>query len=168
MSGQWKFSGDDKSAYFSPCESYRYVLTRANVGTGNGICVFIGLNPSTATHEIDDPTIRRCIRFTKDWGFNTYVMLNAYAFRSTDPAGLKTTSDPAGAENDEFLRKYGERASLIVAAWGVHCSWNRATDVCRMIGRKIHCLGKTKAGAPKHPLYLKASTKPEVFWPSVQ
>lgn len=47
--------------------------------------MFIGLNPSTADESKDDPTIRRCIRFAKDWGYGGLLMMNAFAFRATDP-----------------------------------------------------------------------------------
>ena len=30
--------------------------------------MFVGLNPSTADESTDDPTIRRCIGFSKAWG----------------------------------------------------------------------------------------------------
>jgi hypothetical protein len=53
---------------------------------------------------------------------------------------------------------------IVIAAWGAHCDESREQDVCRLIGMPIHCLGKTKAGRPKHPLYLRADTKPELFW----
>jgi hypothetical protein len=62
------------------------------------IC-FIGLNPSTADAEVNDPTIRRCIGFAHDWGFGGLLMLNLFAFRATDPKRvLKLTREAAMGE----------------------------------------------------------------------
>jgi len=108
------------SATFSPCRNYRYLLSRRLCDPeSNNIshCVFIGLNPSTADETVDDPTIRRCMGFARSWGFGWLVMLNLFAFRSTDPRALKTAHDPVGQDNDAFLRTYTKNAGIIIAAW---------------------------------------------------
>ena len=56
------------TALFSPCQRFRYTLTRTWDETKSGVA-FICLNPSTATATEDDPTIRRCIGFAKTWGY---------------------------------------------------------------------------------------------------
>src|SRR5262245_8110763 len=89
-------------AVFSDCQRYRYQLWRRWREGGRRL-VFIGLNPSTATHERDDPTVRRCIRFAKRDRFAAMVMLNIYAWRSTDPAKLLHTPDPVGPDNDATI-----------------------------------------------------------------
>ena len=83
-----KYLGDKTSgAVFSECDRYRYSLWRTWTDSGllGRMCTFICLNCSTATHNTEDPTVRRCIRFSKDWGCDGYVMLNLFAFRATDP-----------------------------------------------------------------------------------
>lgn len=155
----------ETGAEFSDCRNYRYCLWRKWdwQGFANQV-MFVGLNPSTADETEDDPTIRRCIRFAKDWGFGGLLMMNAFAFRATDPKDMKAASDPVGPANDEAFGYRRTQVGLIVAAWGVHCPPEREIAVCRAIGKQIHCLGRTKDGRPKHPLYLRADTKPEVFW----
>lgn len=157
----------EKHALLSPCCQYRWQLWRIWNNELPG-CVFIGLNPSTADETTDDPTIRRCIRFATDWGYGSLVMLNAYAFRATEPKVMKAASDPIGKDNNSALRLPSQSAidngGIVIAAWGSHCDEEREAEVCRLIDRKIHCLGRTKAGRPKHPLYLRADTKPELFW----
>lgn len=152
-------------ADFSPCRTWRYALWRHWDWQGHANCVaFIGLNPSTADETQDDPTIRRCIRFAKRWGYGGMYMLNAYAYRATDPNDMKRAADPLGPGNLEAMGYYRSRVGLIVAAWGVHCEPSHEARVCNAIGRVVHCLGKTKHGRPKHPLYLRSDTEPEVFW----
>lgn len=153
-------------AEFSSCRTYRYVLWRrwAWNGYANQV-MFVGLNPSTADESEDDPTIRRCIRFAKDWGYGGLLMMNAFAFRATDPKVMKAASDPVGPANDEAFGYRRTQVGLIVAAWGTHCPVDRERAVCRAISRPIHCLGTTKSGAPKHPLYLKADTRREIWTP---
>jgi hypothetical protein len=103
--------------------------------------------------------VRRCIGFAKEWGFGGLLMLNAYGLRSTKPAGLWEVDDPVGPDHDERLTIYRDGTSAFVAAWGVHCDPSRAMRVCQIIGRPIDCLGLTKNGAPRHPLYLKSSAE---------
>ena len=150
-------------AEFSECRAWRYVLWR-RWDRQLDQAMFIGLNPSTADEREDDPTIRRCIRFAKDWGYGGLLMMNAFAFRATDPKNMKAAKDPIGPRNDEALKFRQSQVGLIVAAWGAHCSPQREREVCEIIGRPIHCLGKTKDGRPKHPLYLRANSKLELFW----
>lgn len=155
---------DTCGAEFSECRTYRYALWRHWDWQGHANCVaFVGLNPSTADETIDDPTIRRCIGFAKAWNFGGLYMLNAYAFRATDPKDMKAASDPIGPGNNEALSYYRTRVSCVIAAWGVHCDPARAKEVCDILRRPVYCLGKTKSGAPKHPLYLAANTERILF-----
>jgi hypothetical protein len=156
-------TGFESGAKFSACRSYRYALWRTWADSGPRV-MFIGLNPSTADEFEDDPTIRRCIRFAKDWGYGGLLMLNAYAFRATNPNDMKKAIDPIGPLNDDELAFRSQQCGLVIAAWGVHCSLSRSVSVCKVINGPIYCLGKTKDRKPKHPLYLKSDTKPELFW----
>lgn len=152
------------SAYFSPCRTWRYCLTRDVAPlTGDGTCAFVGLNPSIADETTDDPTIRRCIRFARDWGYARLKMVNLYALRSTDPRALKTASDPVGPENDHVLSLVFGGADLVIAAWGVNADSERVAKVLAWPIRPHLCLGLTKDGAPRHPLYVRANAVPVVF-----
>jgi hypothetical protein len=148
------------SALFSPCRRYRYELWRRWSSDGR-YCMFIGLNPSTADETLDDPTIRRCVRFARDWGFGAMLMCNLFAFRATDPQVMKAEDEPIGSENDRWLIVNGSAAGIVVAAWGVHgAHLNRGNTVRSLLGWKLQCLGVTKDGFPRHPLYLPLHTKP--------
>jgi hypothetical protein len=151
-------------AEFSEDKKYRYYLLRGWAVGGNTV-VFIGLNPSTADEQYDDPTVRRCIGFARRWGFSEMVMLNIFAFRSTDPFALEKEKDPVGPKNDLFLREFCKEADLVVFAWGTHgdLKW-RGIHTAYMIKQtishdKIRCLGINSDQSPKHPLYLKRDTQ---------
>lgn len=153
----------DKGATFSPCRTWRYTLWR-QWDAKEPYVAFIGLNPSTADETVDDPTIRRCIRYAQDWGYGGLYMLNIFALRSTDPKKLYKHKDPTGPHNDVTLISVCVDAGLIIAAWGTHGEHlDRGERVAKMLARRsldVYCLGRTKAGHPKHPLYLKADLKP--------
>ena len=153
------------AAQFSPCRTWRYTLTR-RWADGRTVC-FVGLNPSTADETTLDPTCRRCVGFARAWGFGAYVMTNIFAYRSTDPKALLAVDDPVGPENDVAIRRVAFDASLVIAAWGVHGALNdRGAQVVKMlqeIGVAVFCLGTTKAGHPKHPLYLPKGVKPQLY-----
>ncbi|HVJ81095.1 MAG TPA: DUF1643 domain-containing protein [Planctomycetia bacterium] len=155
----------ESGALFSPCRTWRYALWRRWNDEKRANCVaFIGVNPSTADEKDDDPTIRRCIGFAKSWGYGGLCMLNAYAFCATDPAALKSATDPIGPENDEALLRFTADSVAIVAAWGRHCGASRAEEVCRLVARPIECLGRNLSGSPRHPLYLPAGARRELYW----
>jgi len=146
------------SAVLSADRQYRYELWR-RWGDGD-YCCFIGLNPSTADEKTDDPTIRRCVGFAKSWGYGALCMLNLFAFRATDPSDMKRAVDPVGADNDATLARRTVGAGVVIAAWGVHGAYrDRAREVITNLS-DLYCLGLTKAGHPRHPLYLPKTAEP--------
>jgi hypothetical protein len=150
-------------ARFSPCRTWRYTLHRI-WDEGRGLLMVVGLNPSTADEVRNDPTVTRCLNYAKSWGFGGLIMMNAFAVRGTDPRVLRQVPDPVGPDNDFWLRRMAGNASLIVAAWGNQGLWrNRQEQVLSLIGREVYCLGVTKEGAPRHPLYLRRDAEPEPF-----
>lgn len=148
-------------AVLSPCRSYRYELWR-RWGSG-GTCTFIGLNPSTADETNDDPTIRRCVGFAKEWGYGSLCMVNLFAFRATQPKDMMSAADPIGPENDATLEKVFTGSGMVIAAWGNHGKHlNRGRDVLEKFP-DIHFLKLNSDGSPAHPLYLPKSLTPTRF-----
>jgi hypothetical protein len=143
-----------RSAAFSRCGTYRYALWRQWDASRPDV-LFVALNPSTADHRQDDPTIRRCMGFARDWGYGGLVVANLFAFRTPLPAVLRQARAPIGPRNDRWLARLAREAGLVVAAWGAHGTLaDRAAEVARKLG-DCHCLGLTAAGAPRHPLYVR-------------
>lgn len=153
---------------FSPDRRYRYALWRhwGQTSVPHYLMV-IGLNPSTADETQDDPTVRRCIAYAKAWRFDALCMTNLFAFRATDPERMKLEPDPIGPDCDEWLVTVALRAGAVLAAWGVHGQhWLRAEAVMRTFDERLirmHALGVTKDGHPRHPLYCRKDLKPEPY-----
>jgi len=147
---------------------YRYTLDRRWAWDGP-VMVWIGLNPSTADHQADDPTIRRMCGFARREGCRGICVLNLYALRATDPRELARHPDPVGPENDDWLAGVGIAADgPVVAAWGAHPFAARreqaVTQLLALAGvTQLMCLGMTGQGYPNHPLYLRADA-PLVPW----
>ncbi|MCK5662018.1 MAG: DUF1643 domain-containing protein [Thiotrichaceae bacterium] len=152
----WPFFIDvmNKGAILSRDRKFRYVLWR-EWDTRKGTCVFIGLNPSTADENEDDPTLRRCVNFAKDWGFGKCVMINLFAFRATDPGELKNQDKPVGYKNNHHIAMQSAQAELVVAAWGIQGSFlKRDKKVLKLLNDvPLKCFKLTSKGQPAHPLY---------------
>ena len=131
-----------------PKQPFRYAL-------------FIMLNPSTADATRDDPTVAKCIRLARRWGFDGLQVRNIFAIRGTDPAVIKTAVDPVGPKNDAAIVEAAAdpRCGLIVAAWGNHGSFgNRSQQVKKLLeelGKPVYCFRMSKHGEPEHPLYQR-------------
>jgi hypothetical protein len=149
-----------RGAMMSPCGTYRYWLMR-RWDESRPDCAFIMLNPSTADAERDDPTIRRVMGFAQSWGFGGVNIYNLFALRTPYPRELLAHPDPVGPDNDAYLAQIPDTA-LVVAAWGAHGNYRgRAFTVRRMFGARLRCLGRTKQGEPRHPLYVASSVPHE-------
>lgn len=146
-------------ALLSHCRTYRYDLWRTWTG-GAGYAMFVGLNPSTADETEDDPTIRRCVAFAKDWGYAGLCMTNLFAYRATNPDDMMRASDPVGPRNDAILLERAAAAGVVVAAWGVHGTFGGRDNAVRRMLPRLHYLRLTKNGHPGHPLYLPRTLLP--------
>lgn len=160
---------DLRWAKLSQDGAYRYVLGRR---WGNSRYVWwVMLNPSTADAREDDATIRRCMSFAGAWGCGGICVLNLYALRATDPRELDRHHNPVGPENDACLmRAFGyasARGEHVVAGWGANpAAEGRALRVRALAASaevELRCLGRTKDGAPRHPLYLPSDSVLEVL-----
>lgn len=153
------------SAVISDCGKYRYVLKRSlgSVLRWYKPMLFIMLNPSTADAMTDDPTIRKCMGFAKREGMTHITVVNLFALRSTFPKQLKLADDPVGPLNDQYLDEEIKRHAVVVAAWGAHqFALGRALKVYRE-HQPFMCLGTTKHGCPRHPLYVGYKSELQPF-----
>ena len=150
-------------AVYSPCEGYRYRLDRT-WDAGGPRATVVMLNPSTATEAADDPTIARVRRRMGALGFGAMTVVNLFAWRATDPRELARVADPVGPDNDAVIAGAVRGSALILCAWGDGGGLrDRDAAVARRLwqgGRRLHVLGLTQRGAPRHPLYLPYAARP--------
>lgn len=156
------------TATYDAAHVYRYRISRV-WDPGRPRCVFVMLNPSTATAHVLDPTVTRCVKFARAWGCGALEVVNIFALRSTDPQGLYGHPDPVGPGNDRAILAAAGAAGLVVAAWGVHGELGgRAAHVRVLLddaGVALHHLRLTKDGHPGHPLYLPGDSTPQPWAP---
>ena len=160
-------------AVFSQDRAYRYMLARTWDPYDQGdslfadpvrpLMVFVMLNPSTADAFKPDPTITRCLGFAKRERCGGILVVNLCGYRATDPKALLKVADPVGPHNEELVQRAlrNPLMAIGVAAWGAISPRvrQRASGiiVAAKCSRSLWCLGKTKAGEPRHPLMLAAS-----------
>lgn len=149
---------EKSGAIISPCESHRYSLWRI-WDTEKPLVLWVMHNPSTADGIQDDPTIRRIINFSKDWGFGGIYVGNLFSYRATNPKELmnKPFEEICPSENFGHLEEMFVKCSLHILAFGNPIGKYKG----RVIGNSNwYALKLTKSGNPCHPLYLKSDLKP--------
>lgn len=158
----------NSAAVFSKDGQYRYLLERHwSEDLDKPLALWLMLNPSTAGADVDDPTIRRVVGFSKTYGCRGVRVLNLYALIATQPKRLWEHPDPVGPENDSLLAAdlFGATTipSLTIVAWGTNAVQERV-EWFNEHSYGQHCLGFNADGSPKHPLYMSSVTslKP---WP---
>lgn len=166
------------SAIISDCGIYRYRLVR---DLTDGSCplavtlpmLFIMVNPSTADAKKDDATIRRCKGFAIREGATHLIVVNLFAFRERSPKKVKEAQkkgiDIVGPHNNEHIHT-AIRDSMempVVLGWGSHDFLGDRGDHVRNyvihLRGAAHCLGRTKKGFPRHPLFVEKIQPLEVY-----
>lgn len=160
----------ERGAIISECGRYRYDLWRKWEAPALGLSVpcvmFVMLNPSTADGEVDDPTIRKCIGFAKRWGYGMIRVVNLFAYRSTKPPTPtdRRTLDLVGPYNVGHIRQAMVTQNTCVVAWGRQPSTllgelpQTIAHEANELDLKLWCLGTTKNGSPRHPLFVPYDT----------
>lgn len=156
MSQATLFASERKPwAIFSPCELYRYVLAWPTGLDDDSYALFVLANPLTATAEQTDPTVARCIAYSKRWGYGWCRVVNVRAWRETNPKLVPADPEAIGPENDDWILTQAQYAHLIVAGWG-KLGGTRGRVVHEMLRqdqRLVRAFKLNKDGSPVHPLY---------------
>jgi len=147
----------------SPDNKYRYAL-----GTrGERTIYCFGINPSTATPEKYDSTVTRVKNIAYRSGFDSFVMLNVYPFRATDPDDLpKEINSGVHNRNIEVILDVIKNGNTIWAAFGdlifsrpyLKDCWYEIAYYIQKYRKNIEWvkMGELTANKnPRHPLYLK-------------
>lgn len=161
----------DNGAVFSHDRRYRTRLWRTWDRTKPG-AVWCMLNPSEATETKLDKTLTRCYGFSREWGYGAMMIVNLFALVDKHPEALTATGhdESIGVDNDRSIMDAVRDPScgVVIAGFGAEpIAQARGATVVRAIAevRDVHALGRCKGGAPRHPLYLAANTRPVLYMP---
>ena len=163
------FGNDNAGIILDNSGKYRYSLWRLWDRRKPIVC-WILLNPSTADELKLDPTLIRCKRYSEDWGFGGFRVVNVFGLRSLNSKVLFNNIDPVGNDNDTIIRKECMCVSKIVVGWGnnVLRFKDRFKDRFRELSEllyyeELYALKLTKRYQPAHPLYLRRDVKPFLY-----
>lgn len=139
---------------------------------GDNPLVCIGVNPSTAEPDDLDNTLRLVKKSAESLGYDSWIMINLYPQRTTDPEDLhKKLNHKLHRQNLKEIKKYLSGSHDIWAAWGtmiekrsylIRC----LKDIYEVLGSDCRwfLIGKRSfEGHPHHPLYLKKKMKFDRF-----
>jgi hypothetical protein len=147
------------SAIISDCGLYRYRLER-EIAPAGIVIAKLWENPSTADHEKNDQTVMKGMGFSLRLGARLMIVGNEFAYRATDINDLRSVRDPIGPDNDKHLEQIMRDADLHIVGWGsraklpenLRSRWKDVVRIADRVGCKLHCIGVTSDGHPKHPL----------------
>ena len=149
----------------SECKQYRYIL-KIPVSDKPGVCCFCLANPSKAVVVNgvfkSDPTVTRCMGYTRDWGYGTLVVVNARAWRDTDPDKVPGDPEAIGPDNDMWIERAAREADVVVCGWG-KLGGERGLAVLELlmrVGKVPHALALNADGTPSHTRGLRKDLKP--------
>jgi hypothetical protein len=95
-------------------------------------------------------------------------VLNLFDLRATSPKALAEATDPVSPENGSTLAHWlCDNVPNVILAWGSH---RMARERGRLLVYRLrqwgvdpYCLGVTRMGDPRHPLYLPKRLRPVPF-----
>lgn len=150
-------------AIFNDMRTHRYLLRRIWDEEREMIC-FIGLNPSTANEDENDPTIKSCMRIARNQNAGGIYMVNLFSYITAYPDVLVANfNDAVNPKTNLYIDSSFRACHKIICAWG---RWpfahTRKKEIEHLIAEdpyfenRVYCLGKNQDGSPKHPLYIKS------------
>ena len=131
------------------------------------------MNPSKANSSYNDRTLIRIINFASRWSYKDIYIINLFGLISKSSLQLSKSNDPIGENNDLIILKSLEfwRENIncdLWLGWGDKGQLNgRDRKVLKLIknysnlksnennfSKRVLCLGLSKKGNPRHPLYM--------------
>ena len=158
--------------YTANDDKYRYALGEVQ-DNAKKILFCFGINPSTATPQKSDPTAKRIQKIATAHGYDSWIILNVCAQRATKPDDMDEVQNFAlHKENLEIitklLKKYSLRSDSLFAYGDlINKRSYLKKNLCEIINAikainyagNCFCLGKTKSGNARHPLYQKTDAQ---------
>lgn len=146
-------------AEYSSDNVYRWSYER-RWAPGGTLC-WVGLNPGTGDRDSGPrPTLRKVVGWARREGCSAVTVVNLFSYRSTDPKALRRQDvDIVGERTDDTILSVAADAQVILVAWGGDkIVRRRSAGVINMLDEPV-CVGVTKNGEPRHPLFVPTSTQ---------
>lgn len=141
-----------RSAEFSECGKYRYLLSREWDDT-KPYAMCIGLNPSTANGTKDDATIRILIKVLTRLGFGGLKMVNLYSCITSKPKNIFNFLNPE-VPHYAWLTTTAFNCQTIIFCWGIFPEAVHRAKKMKTLFPGAKCFGKNQYGSPLHPMAL--------------
>lgn len=141
-------------AKFSIDKKHRYELSR-HWDLSKSDILFIMLNPSIANEDIDDPTIKRLISFTREFKYGGFFVANLFTY-ITPYSKTLDTSIGLTKLNLKTIKNLVNKVDEVIYAWGNSI---KEPQELKNLVKNPKCFGKNLNGTPKHPLYLSSNSK---------
>lgn len=145
--------------------------------TGDNPLLVLGLNPSSADDSTPNPTVKRIMGIAARAGNDGFILINLYPHRSTYPTGIHRNLNLKKHrqnihEIDSLLSDLNLPEVDILLGFGNHIDSRKFMSRC--FKDIVNVLNKynpnwyktgaiTKAGHPRHPLYVSYSEGLSVF-----
>jgi hypothetical protein len=142
---------------WSSDRSRRYALGRF-WGSGPLACV-IGLNPSRADDQVDDPTNRRLVGLLGGLDFGGYWLVNLLPDSTPYPKMLRLCNRKLSGRNQAAIRNALDQSQTTIFGWGATGIYLPHRLKIESMTSEAYCFGITKQGEPKHPLYLPSDSQ---------
>ena len=143
-----------RRAKFSIDKKHRYELSR-HWDLSKSDILFIMLNPSIANEDIDDPTIKRLISFTREFKHGGFFVANLFTY-ITPYSKTLDTSIGLTKLNLKTIKNLVNKVDEVIYAWGNSI---KEPQELKNLVKNPKCFGKNLNGTPKHPLYLSSNSK---------
>ena len=143
---------------------YRFGLGKLSKNPLVAIC----MNPSAARDETSDRTVNRVIAASQKLGYDGWVVFNTYPERATDAANMDEFDVILSQENVAVIKEFSIKNELkeVWGAWGdlKYEALKQGRDaILKVLAEQdikvFHFAPPTKAGNPRHPLYLKVEVE---------
>ncbi|RPF53925.1 DUF1643 domain-containing protein [Aquisalibacillus elongatus] len=140
----------------------RYML-ECEWDAGKPLVTFVLFNPSIGGVDESDLTLKRCLAYSRRWGYGSMRVVNLYSQVSTKPEELVPPKIEEVELNNFYIKQSVDLADRVIFGWGVRPgNLYRIHEVIQMVPKeKRYCIYKNKTlEYPKHPSRLKKELEP--------
>jgi hypothetical protein len=126
-------------------------------------------NPSKASEQLDDPTLRKVQTYARLWGFGGVSVVNVFPWCATNPKELyqREETESLVVENLYMIQGEADECDQMICGWGrnglIDSRSHRVRSWLQKYRRKVFALRLLNDGEPEHPLYLPSRLKPIPF-----